>query len=117
MSGESDPAAQPSPPGRGDQPRQTDAVDSTRRRRRRRTKVARIAHELLRRPLTRFLAERECHDHCLPSTVAAIQARGIPVDRRTVTVPGYAGSTVRCAEYRIDAIHADRVRRVWPHGS
>jgi len=66
------------------------------------TKLAAVLAELARgRSLNRFEAERICHDHVLPSTVAEIQARGIRVDRHEETVPGHAGSVTRCARYSL----------------
>lgn len=49
--------------------------------------------------LTRFDAERVCHDHTLPSTVSEIQRRGILISREGVTVPGHRGHPTRCARY------------------
>lgn len=49
--------------------------------------------------LTRFDAERVCHDHTLPSTVSEIQQRGILILREGVTVPGHRGHPTRCARY------------------
>ncbi len=64
------------------------------------TKIAAVLAELVRGArLTRFDAERVCHDHTLPSTVSEIQHLGIRVERETVTVPGYGGKPTRCARY------------------
>lgn len=37
----------------------------------------------------RFEAERELHDHCLHSTVATIQSKGVVIYRCDETVPGF----------------------------
>jgi len=39
--------------------------------------------------LNRFDAERRYHDHCLHSTAATIQSKGIRIERRDETVPGF----------------------------
>lgn len=50
--------------------------------------------------LHRFQAARFLHDAVLPSTVSGFQREhGIPVARKMITVPGYAGSKVTVAEY------------------
>lgn len=48
---------------------------------------------------TRFQAERELSDHVLPSTISALQAKGLTIFRREVIVPGYQGIETRCCEY------------------
>lgn len=48
---------------------------------------------------TRFQAERELSDHTLPSTVSALQAKGVTILRRDVVVPGYRNIETRCCEY------------------
>jgi len=40
----------------------------------------------------RFEAERELHDHCLPSTVSTIQGLGIQVYRKSEKVPCLGGT-------------------------
>jgi hypothetical protein len=64
------------------------------------SKIAAVLAELARGArLTRFDAERVCHDHTLPSTVSEIQRCSIRVERETVTVPGHNGKPTRCAMY------------------
>jgi hypothetical protein len=64
------------------------------------TKIFSVLAELARGTrMTRFDAERLCHDHVLPSTIAEIQKRGIDVSREDVVVPGHRGTPTHCAEY------------------
>lgn len=52
------------------------------------------------RSLHRFSAEKVVHDHCLPSTVSAIERRfGLRADRASIRVPGFAGRLTSCKEY------------------
>ncbi|MET0070278.1 MAG: hypothetical protein ABW096_09555 [Candidatus Thiodiazotropha sp.] len=63
-----------------------------------------ISHLVNGNRLHRFQAEKICHDHVLPSTIAGFQrVFGIPVNRKRVTVSGHKGSKVRVAEYWMDA--------------
>lgn len=78
------------------------------------TKVSRILEYLARgRALTRFDAEA-LGDHVLPSTVSRLERYyGIRVERHMVERPGFNGSRVRCARYRIETkAERDRARRV-----
>lgn len=43
------------------------------------------------RSFHRFHAERELGDHCLHSTVAALESRGVKIDRRNEVVPSRFG--------------------------
>lgn len=71
------------------------------------TKLARVLAALADgKRLHRFQAERDLHDHVLPTTIATIQRHGIQVHRRTITIAGYMGNLTRVAEYRL--IHAER---------
>jgi hypothetical protein len=83
------------------------------------TKIARVLAALAAgQRIHRFQAERELHDHVLPTTIATIQQHGIEVDRQTVAVPGYAGSRVHVAEYRLrvtERAKAKRLLREWQH--
>jgi hypothetical protein len=54
------------------------------------------------RSYNRFEAERDLSDHCLHSTIASIEAKGVPVSRRFESVPGYAGSQTKCCRYWLD---------------
>lgn len=54
------------------------------------------------RSYNRFEAARELSDHCLHSTIATIQAKGIPVARRTEKVPGYLGASTECCRYWLE---------------
>lgn len=67
------------------------------------SKTSRILEYLARgRALTRFDAE-PLGDHCLPSTVSHLErVHGIRVGRQTIERPGFNGSRVRCARYRIE---------------
>lgn len=52
--------------------------------------------------LHRFIAERVCGDHTLPSTISELErAKGIRFERREVTVAGHAGEPARVMAYRI----------------
>ncbi|HMP09194.1 hypothetical protein [Hydrogenophaga sp.] len=64
------------------------------------TKIATILGLFVKgRSLNRFDAEAH-HDHCLNSTVAALQDWGLIVDREWERVPCLGGrSTVRCKRY------------------
>lgn len=61
--------------------------------------------------ITRFDAERQLHDHVLPSTVAEIQRLGIRADRQPVTVPGHRGKPTRCALYWMTSAERAKARR------
>ena len=64
------------------------------------TKLASVLAYLARgNSLNRFQAERTCHDHCLHSTIAEIQKRGISVDRKDETVPGFGGKATHVCRY------------------
>ena len=52
------------------------------------------------RSLNRFQAERELHDHCLHSTVADLEGRGLRIERQNESVPGAYGA-VHCKRYRL----------------
>lgn len=70
---------------------------------RRPTKEDRMLRILLERArsLNRFEAE-DLGDHCLHSTVAALQSRkGLTIHREWETVPGYDGSLTRVKRYRL----------------
>lgn len=52
---------------------------------------------------TRFSAERDLHDHCLPSTVSDLQRlEGVVISRKLISVPGYRGSPTICCLYWIE---------------
>ncbi len=51
------------------------------------------------RTYNRFEAERELHDHCLHSTVSALQSMGVTIHRRAETVPGFAGCMTVVTRY------------------
>ncbi len=75
-------------------------------------KWKRTLNGLLRSSHNRFSAERELHDHCLPSTVAELQARGAIISRRWETVPGYAGAPTRCCRYWVAAEDVKRAQKL-----
>ena len=63
-------------------------------------KWKRVLHALLDgRSLTRFEAERTVRDHCLNSTISELEGKGVRIDRREETVPGFAGMPTRCKRY------------------
>ena len=63
-------------------------------------KITRTLEGLTRRSWNRFEAERDLHDHCLPSTVSEIQKTyDITVARKFETVPGYQGIPTKCCRY------------------
>jgi len=52
--------------------------------------------------LHRFIAEKMCGDHTLPSTVSEIErVKGVRFERREITVPGHAGESARVMAYRV----------------
>lgn len=64
------------------------------------TKIRRVLSAFAQgRSLNRFEAARELHDCCLPSTVAAIQHRGIVVSRRIEIAEDYIGAPSRVCRY------------------
>lgn len=61
----------------------------------------------------RFDAERDLHDHCLPSTISAIERDcHITVSRETVCVPGYQGASTYVAEYWLSASEIEKAKLV-----
>lgn len=60
--------------------------------------------------LTRFDAE-QLGDHCLHSTVAALEHRGVEIHRQQVVVPGRFG-VVHCKRYRLAPLSMDRAREL-----
>jgi len=62
--------------------------------------------------LNRFEAERFLHDHCLHSTVSAIQAKGVTILRKTERVPGFMGIPTECCRYRIAPESLQRAREL-----
>lgn len=73
------------------------------------TKLQRILAELAKgRSLNRFEAER-LGDHCLHSTVSAIERRyGILVERCDETVRGFGGNPTRVMRYWLSADELQR---------
>lgn len=67
------------------------------------TKIRSVLAALARgRSYNRFEAERELHDHVLPSTVQRIQKLGISVTRKHEVVPGHSGSRVRTVRFWLE---------------
>lgn len=63
--------------------------------------------------LNRFLAERVCRDHTLPSTVSELErTKGLRFDRKEIEVAGYAGETARVMAYRIAAASIERAHQL-----
>ena len=57
----------------------------------------------------RFEAEKQLNEHCLHSTVSAIQKKyGITVDRVMETIPGYRLFPTRCMRYSISLSEAPK---------
>lgn len=68
------------------------------------TKIFSVLAELARGArMTRFDAERVCHDHVLNSTIPEIEKRGILVSRKEIIVPGHRGKPTRCSLYWLAA--------------
>lgn len=66
-------------------------------------KAARILRAFIEgRRMTRFDAEG-LGDHCLPSTVSALQARGVPIMREMVERQGQHGEFRCCVYWLTDA--------------
>lgn len=79
------------------------------------TKIDRVLAALAAgKSFNRFEAERLLHDHCLHSTVAAIQERGIEVSRKRETVPGYGGAPTPVCRYWLDETNQAKARRMVP---
>ena len=75
------------------------------------TKKGRVLNALARgESFNRFEAERDLHDHCLHSTVAALQAHGITINRQEETVPGFEGVGVRVMRYWLSPAQRGRAR-------
>lgn len=73
------------------------------------TKLHKILTELARgRSLNRFEAERELHDHVLPSTIQKIERLGIEVVHQPETVPGFAGSRVQTVRYSLEPAEQEK---------
>lgn len=53
------------------------------------------------RTLNRFDAERTVRDHCLHSTVAELEAKGVRIERRDESVSGYMGERTHVKRYWI----------------
>ncbi|MBX9905509.1 MAG: hypothetical protein K2Y31_14240 [Burkholderiales bacterium] len=61
--------------------------------------------------LNRFEAER-IGDHALHSTVAALQGRGLILNRREETVPGFMGAPTRVCRYWLAQESVERAREL-----
>lgn len=61
------------------------------------------------RRLSRFDAEK-LGDHCLPSTVAALQASGVRIDRERVTIDGQHGRFWCCVYWLGESERATALR-------
>lgn len=62
---------------------------------------------LLGRTLNRFEAEKVVRDHCLHSTVAIIQAKGVKVERKTEQVPDFTGGLTTVKRYWVEKNEAN----------
>ena len=75
--------------------------------------LARSASDDPRRWLNRFVAERTCSDHTLPSTISELErAKGLRFDRREIEVVGYGGGLARLTAYRIAPEFEARAREL-----
>jgi hypothetical protein len=75
------------------------------------TKTKRVLLALMNRSYNRFEASRQLSDWCLHSTVATIQSKGIIVNRRFETVPGYEGIPTSVCRYWIDKDQHERAEK------
>jgi hypothetical protein len=64
------------------------------------------------RTLNRFEAARELRDSSLNSTVAALEARGLRIERRDEVIPGYEQAPTRCRRYWLSPVSRDRAREL-----
>lgn len=77
------------------------------------TKWRRVLLALLDgRSFNRFESERALGDHCLHSTVATIQGKGVPVERKNEQVPGYMGIATDCCRYWLSEESKPKARRL-----
>ena len=61
--------------------------------------------------LNRFLAERVCSDHTLPSTVSELaREKGLTFERKEIEVSGYAGEPARVMACRVAPESLERAR-------
>ena len=69
-----------------------------------------LAALIARDSINRFQAEQDpaIRDHCLPSTISELQAKGLRIDRQMIDVAGFAGECARVACYWL---HADQRAR------
>lgn len=66
------------------------------------------------RSFNRFEAERALFDHCLHSTVATIQAKGIAVARRDEIVPGFQDIPTHVTRYWLTDDARAQARAILP---
>ena len=67
-----------------------------------------LAHLARGNRITRFDAERACHDHCLNTTISELGRLGIEISRCEITIPGYLDRPTRCCLYWIEAGEAEK---------
>lgn len=60
----------------------------------------------------RFEAERALSDHCLPTTVATLQGKGVTISRRDESIPGFQNIPTRCCRYWLDRDPANVARAI-----
>lgn len=70
-----------------------------------------LAAFLTGRSFNRFQAERDLSDHCLHTTVSTIQGKGVRINRKFETVPGYRGIPTDCCRYWLDREDSENVAR------
>lgn len=83
------------------------------------TKLTRVLEALARgESFNRFEAERQLHDHTLPSTVTAIQKRhGLAVARQRETVSGWEGCPTVVSRYWLEPGEREKARELLAGGA
>lgn len=79
-------------------------------------KLKRVLEAPLTRSLNRFQAER-IGDHCINSTVAKLEQKGITILREPENVPGFAGTVAHVMRYSIAPTSRDRALALLERGS
>ena len=79
----------------------------------RRCKLFNVLAALARgQSFNRFQAERDLHDHVLPSTIQGIEKRGIVVSRKAEIVPGFAGSKIHTVRYSLTQEEQEKAAKI-----
>jgi hypothetical protein len=72
------------------------------------TKRARVIARLLQGRATSFELERECGDHCAPSTISELRREGLDIRSEIVPTAGYGGCLAHVARYELQAGSRDQ---------